>query len=106
MYLSSFVENADIEEIRNQLKMHKHIINHGLRITTDDSVIKYPLHPTYNMCEDFIQLNIANIVKDMKNSDWETIKMKVWKELPDNAETEMLRQQHEHWGEVFAELEQ
>ena len=76
-HLSSFVENADIEEIRNQLKMHKHIINLGLRITTDDSVIKYPLHPIYNMCEDFIQLNIANIVKDMKNSDWETIKMKV-----------------------------
>lgn len=29
------------------------------------------------MCEDFIQLNIANIIKEMKSSDWETIKMRV-----------------------------
>jgi len=76
-HLSSFVENADIEEIRNQLKIHKHTIKMGLRVSTEDSVIKYPLHPIYNMCEDYIQLNIANIVKDMKYSDWETIKMKV-----------------------------
>lgn len=76
-HLSSFVENADIEEIREQLKIHKHTIKLGLRISTEDSVIKYPLHPIYNMCEDYIQLNIANIVKDMKYSDWETIKMKV-----------------------------
>lgn len=75
--LSSFVENADIEEIRNQMKIHKHTIKMGLRVSTEDSVIKYPLHPIYNMCEDYIQLNIANIVKDMKYSDWETIKMKV-----------------------------
>lgn len=27
------------------------------------------------------------------------------KELPDNPETEMLRQQYEHWGELFARLE-
>ena len=76
-HLSSFVENADIEEIREQLKIHKHTIKLGLRVSTEDSVIKYPLHPIYNMCEDYIQLNIANIVKDMKYSDWETIKMKV-----------------------------
>lgn len=76
-HLSSFVENADIEEIREQLKIHKHTIKLGLRVNTEDSVIKYPLHPIYNMCEDYIQLNIANIVKDMKYSDWETIKMKV-----------------------------
>ena len=76
-HLSSFVENADIEEIREQLKIHKHTIKLGLRVSTEDSVIKYPLHPIYNMCEDNIQLNIANIVKDMKYSDWETIKMKV-----------------------------
>lgn len=75
--LSSFVENADIEEIRNQMKIHKHTIKMGLRVSTEDSVIKYPLHPIYNMCEDYIQLNIANIVKDMKYSEWETIKMKV-----------------------------
>lgn len=76
-HLSSYVENADIEEIREQLKIHKHTIKLGLRVSTEDSVIKYPLHPIYNMCEDYIQLNIANIVKDMKYSDWETIKMKV-----------------------------
>lgn len=76
-HLSSFVENADIEEIREQLKIHKHTIKLGLRVSTEDSVIKYPLHPIYNMCEDYIQLNIANIVKDMRYSDWETIKMKV-----------------------------
>ena len=76
-HLSSFVENADIEEIREQLKIHKHTIKLGLRVSTEDSVIKYPIHPIYNMCEDYIQLNIANIVKDMKYSDWETIKMKV-----------------------------
>ena len=76
-HLSSFVEKADIEEIREQLKIHKHTIKLGLRVSTEDSVIKYPLHPIYNMCEDYIQLNIANIVKDMKYSDWETIKMKV-----------------------------
>lgn len=75
--LSSFVENADIEEIRNQMKIHKHTIKLGLRVSKEDSVIKYPLHPIYNMCEDYIQLNIANIVKEMKNSDWDTIKMKV-----------------------------
>jgi len=74
--LSSFVENADIEQIRNQLKIHKHIIQQGLTITNGDSVIKYSHHPIYRMCEDFIQLNITNIVKDMKFSDWETIKMK------------------------------
>lgn len=75
--LSSFVEDVDIEEIRKQLKIHKHTIKNGLRISTEDSVISYPSHPIYNMCEDFIQLNIANIVKEMKLSDWETIKMKV-----------------------------
>ena len=75
-HLSSFVENADINQIRNQLKLHKHIIDQGLVISTRDSVIKYPLHPIYKMCEDFIQLNIANIVKEMKFSDWETVKMK------------------------------
>lgn len=75
--LSSFVENSDIEEIRKQLKFHKHIVDRGLIIRSDDnSFIKYPLHPIYNLCEDFIQLNIANIVKEMKFSDWETIKMK------------------------------
>ena len=76
-HLSSFVENANIEEIREQMKIHKHIIKLGLRITTDDSIISYPCHPIYNMCQDFIQLNIVNIIKDMKYSDWETIKMKV-----------------------------
>lgn len=75
-HLSSFVENADINKIRDELKLHKHIIDQGLVISTTDSVIKYPLHPIYRMCEDFIQLNIANFVKDMKNSDWETVKMK------------------------------
>ena len=76
--LSSFVENADIEEIRKQLKFHKHIVDRGLIIRSDDySFIKYPLHPIYNLCEDFIQLNIANIVKEMKISDWETIKIKI-----------------------------
>ena len=74
--LSSFVENADIEEIRNQLKIHKHIIQRGLTVTTEDYIISYPSHPIYTMCEDFIQLNIANIIKEMKFSDWESIKMK------------------------------
>ena len=27
------------------------------------------------------------------------------KELPDNPETEVLRQQYEHWGELFGKLE-
>jgi tetratricopeptide (TPR) repeat protein len=76
-HLSSFVENADIEDIREQMKIHKHIVKLGLRITTDDSVVSYPTHPIYNMCQDFIQLNIVNIIKEMKYSDWETIKMKV-----------------------------
>lgn len=74
--LSSFVENANIEEIREQMKIHKHLIKLGLRITTKDYVISYPDHPIYNMCQDFIQLNLANIVKEMKYSDWETIKTK------------------------------
>ena len=76
-HLSSFVENADIEDIREQMKIHKHIVKLGLRITTDDSVVSYPTHPIYNMCQEFIQLNIVNIIKEMKYSDWETIKMKV-----------------------------
>lgn len=76
-HLSSFVEKADIEEIRSQMKIHKHIVKLGLRITSDDSVISYPSHPIYNMCQDFIQLNIVNIIKEMKYSDWETIKLKI-----------------------------
>ena len=75
-HLSSFVENANIEDIRNQVKLHKHIIRVGLIVRTEDYTIKYPSHPIYNMCEDFIQLNIADIIKEMKTSDWETIKMR------------------------------
>ena len=77
-HLSSNVENADVEKIRNELRFHNHIIKKGLLIRNDEdySLVKYPLNPIYNMIEDFIQLNIANIVKEMKYSDWETIKMK------------------------------
>ena len=76
--LSSNVGNADVEKIRNELKFHNHIIKKGLLIRNDEdySLVKYPLNQIYNMIEDFIQLNIANIVKEMKFSDWETIKMK------------------------------
>ena len=78
-HLLSHVENADVEAIRDELKFHNHIIKKGLLIRSDEdySLVKYPLNPIYNMIEDFIQLNIANIVKEMKFSDWETIKMKV-----------------------------
>ena len=76
--LSSNVRNADVEKIRNELKFHNHIIRKGLLVRNDEdySLVKYPLNPIYNMIEDFIQLNIANIIKEMKYSDWETIKMK------------------------------
>lgn len=77
-HLLSHMENADVGEIQNQLKFHNHIIKKGLLIRSDEdnSIIKYPLNPIYNMIEDFIQLNITNIVKEMKFSDWETIKIK------------------------------
>ena len=77
-HLSSFVENVDIEKIRENLSFHKNIIKQGLLlIKSDGRTVKQPLHPFYNLLEDFVQLNISNIVKDMKNSDWETIKTKV-----------------------------
>ena len=77
-HLTSHVENADVEAIREELKFHNHIIKKGLLVRSDEdySLVKYPLNPIYNMIEDFIQLNIADIVKEMKFSDWETIKMK------------------------------
>ena len=76
--LSSHVENADVKAIREELKFHNNIIKKGLLVRSDEdfSLVKYPLNPIYNMIEDFIQLNIANIVKEMKFSDWETIKIK------------------------------
>ena len=77
-HLTSHVENADVEAIREELKYHNHIIKKGLLVRSDEdySLVKYPLNPIYNMIEDFIQLNISDIVKEMKFSDWETIKMK------------------------------
>ena len=77
-HLSSFVENADIEDIRENLSFHKNIVKQGLLINKSDGrTVKQPLHPFYNLLEDYVQLNISNIVKEMKNSDWETIKIKV-----------------------------
>ena len=77
-HLSSFVENADIEKIRENLSFHRNIIKQGLLINKSEGrTVKQPLHPFYNLLEDFVQLNISNIVKEMKNSDWETIKIKV-----------------------------
>lgn len=73
-YLASLAENANIEAIRNQLKLHKHIIKEG--IISSDHFITGPTHSLFSMCEKFIQVNISNIVQDMKNSDWETIKMR------------------------------
>ena len=74
--LASLVENADIEDIRNQLKLHKHIIKQGIIKTEGIHIITGQEYSLYTMCEEFIQLNISNIVQDMKNSDWETIKMR------------------------------
>lgn len=78
-HLSSSAEVADIEEIRNQLKIHKHTIKKNLPINRygEEYVISYSAHPIYQMCNIFMQLNIVNIIKDMKLSDWETIKMKI-----------------------------
>ena len=78
-HLSSSIEDADIEEIRNLLKIHKHTIKKFLPLNRfgEEHVIFYSGHPIYQICSDFMQLNIVNIIKDMKFSDWETIKMKI-----------------------------
>jgi hypothetical protein len=72
----------------------------------DDKYMRYDTAVLYLMKK---QVSLQSIYDsgDYYEGMWQLIIIeKGIKELPDNAETEMLRQQHEHWGEVFAELEQ
>lgn len=49
------------------------------KIVKNGSLVKeeYILCNLQNLCKEFIQLNIAKLTKEMKSSDWESVKLKI-----------------------------
>ena len=73
--------NVDIEELRERIKFERYLIKIPDKIW--GSVDAYYFGITQEECNliplinEFVQLNISKIVKEMKNSDWETIRLKI-----------------------------
>ena len=62
------VENESLSILKWQLKTEKHIYD------TENLTSSYILD---KLCDEFLQLNITKLVKEMKYSDWNTIETKI-----------------------------
>lgn len=75
------------------------------RYLIDDKYMKYK-DAIYYLTKKFEALQSVYDSGDYYEGMWQLLIIaKGLKELPDNPETEVLRQQYEHWGELFGELE-
>ena len=96
---------------RNQIKEICHRAGVSLseeakpRYLIDDKYMKYK-DAMYYLIKKFEALQPVYNSGDYYEGMWQlSIIAKGLKELPDNPETEVLRQQYEHWGELFGKLE-
>lgn len=75
------------------------------RYLIDDKYMKYK-DAIYYLTKKFEALQSVYDSGDYYEGMWQLLIIaKGLKEFPDNPETEVLRQQYEHWGELFGELE-
>lgn len=72
-HLSNDINTASLEEMRKQLRTQKHLMDYGI-LPSRVSVADFSI---YKFCDEFIQLNITNLIREMKQTEWENIKSKI-----------------------------
>lgn len=66
------LEAVSLTDLQERIKLERNIVRNDWPIK--DEKINYFLK---KLCDEFIQLNIVKLVKEMKSSDWESIKIKI-----------------------------
>jgi len=104
-------KNSLIREYKNRIKEICHRAQVSLceepkpRYLIDEKYMKYK-DAMYCLIKKIEALQPVYDSGDYYEGMWQLSKIaKGLKELPDNPETEVLRQQYEHWGELFGKLE-
>ena len=66
------LNGVNLSELQGNLWQDRKLVRNACFINEE-----YILSNVHRICEEFIQLNIVKLTKEMKTSDWETIKLKI-----------------------------
>ncbi len=66
------LDGVNLSELQDNMWEDRKIVRNACYIKEE-----YILSNVQKICEEFIQLNIVKLTKEMKTSDWETIKLKI-----------------------------
>lgn len=74
-HLRETIDGVNIGEIQLSLDLKKMMLKPPYKVNRQESI--YSRIYLCNLLNEFAQLNIVKIIREMKNSDWDTIKVKI-----------------------------
>ena len=74
-HLRETIDGVNIGEIQLSLDLKKMLLKPPYKVNRQESI--YSRIYLCNLLNEFAQLNIVKIIREMKNSDWDTIKVKI-----------------------------